>query len=115
MQGKPLPGGIITFQPVKVATGLPNRHAQGAINTDGTYSLSSFRPDDGAVPGDYVITIRAAQGLAPVDEYSKAAATAATGPQIPATYSDAEKTPLKATIPAAGSTAQQIDFDLKEK
>ena len=47
MNGKPLPGGIVSFVPVKVAAGLPNRPAQGGISADGTYSLSTFQPNDG--------------------------------------------------------------------
>ena len=114
LDGKPLSAGLITFQPVKIEASLPNRPAFGSIQSDGQYSLSTFRPDDGAVPGDYVVILHAAEGITPVDEFSKAAAATA-GPTIPAIYTNVEQSPLKATIPAAGSGAQQIDFDLKSK
>jgi hypothetical protein len=113
MGGKPLTGGIVSFQPVQIAAGLPNHISQGAIQADGQYTLSSFRPDDGAVPGEYTVTIQSVQAHEPFDQFSKAP-PAPSGPKIPAIYSSAESTTLKATVPTGGS-AQQIDFDLKEK
>src|SRR5262245_43428579 len=101
ISGKPLPAGIITFVPTNIATGLPNRTPQGASQADGASSLSTFRPDDGAVPGDYSVCIQAAQAPVPVDDYSKAPAAPA-GPKIPTIYSNADSTPLKASVPAAG-------------
>ena len=111
LNGKPLPGGVITFQPVTVAANLPHRLAQGSIGADGTYSLSTFEPGDGALPGEYVVMIRGIQPIAPVDEFSRS--TSETIPlAIPAIYSDAQRTPLKATVDAGGSS-QKIDLELK--
>ena len=55
-QGQPVPKGTITFQP---ATG---QAAVGEIQTDGTYSLSTFKQKDGAIPGAHKVTIVANTG-----------------------------------------------------
>jgi hypothetical protein len=113
MNGKPLPGGTVTLVPIKIAAGLPNRPAQGGIANDGTYTLSTFRPNDGAVPGDYAVMVRGIEAPPPIDEFTKPKQIVA-GPPIPAIYSDPEKTPLKVTI-ATSSAAQSADFDLNGK
>ena len=45
LDGKPLEFGAIMVQP----TAGPA--AQGKINSDGTFRLGTFKPDDGAIPG----------------------------------------------------------------
>lgn len=49
--GKPLQFGTVMFQP---PTGQP---AIGEIRPDGTFSLSTFRPNDGAVVGKHKVRI----------------------------------------------------------
>jgi hypothetical protein len=49
--GKPLEFGSVTFQP---PSGQP---ARGKIQSDGTFSLSTFRPGDGAVVGSHKVRI----------------------------------------------------------
>lgn len=50
-QGKPLEFGSVTFQPRQ---GQP---ARGEIQPDGTFSLSSYAPGDGAVIGTHKVRI----------------------------------------------------------
>ena len=47
-QGKPLTGGTIKFEPEGAG-----REAYGQIKPDGTYVLSTYKPDDGAVLGPH--------------------------------------------------------------
>ena len=114
-RSKPLSGGIISFHPVKIDASYPNRTPQGSIDASGHYSLSTFKLDDGAMPGDYVVTILNPPAPDPIDEYSKAAAAP---PQksvtIPAIYADQGRTPLKATVSGPPGGNQQIDFELKD-
>jgi hypothetical protein len=49
--GKPLEFGSIAFQPPR---GQP---AQGDIRSDGTFTLSTYRPNDGAVVGPHKVRI----------------------------------------------------------
>ncbi len=48
---QPLHFGIVMFQPTQ------GQIAQGIIQSDGTFSLSTFQPGDGAVPGTYNISV----------------------------------------------------------
>lgn len=49
--GQPLKFGSVTFQP---PTGQP---ARGEIQSDGTFSLSTYRPGDGAVVGRHKVRV----------------------------------------------------------
>jgi hypothetical protein len=51
--GKPVTGGKILFYPES------GRMALGEIGPDGTYSLTTFKPGDGALVGSHRITIEA--------------------------------------------------------
>jgi hypothetical protein len=53
LDGKPLPGGIVQFQP---ASGQP---ATGEIAPDGSFSLSRHAPSDGVLPGTYRVSVLA--------------------------------------------------------
>jgi len=52
-QGKPVTSGQVIFWP---ETG---RSARGKINPDGTYILTTFDSEDGAVLGNHIVTIEA--------------------------------------------------------
>ena len=49
--GRPLEFGSVTFQP---RSGQP---ARGVIQKDGSFSLSTYRPGDGAVVGEHQVRI----------------------------------------------------------
>jgi hypothetical protein len=57
--GKPVTMGRIMFQPEN------GRPATGAIQTDGTYRLTTFQKDDGAVLGRHRVTIEAFEAPSP--------------------------------------------------
>jgi hypothetical protein len=50
----------ITFQPTSVGT--DSKGASGSINPDGTFSLTTINPGDGAQPGDYVVNVNVFKG-----------------------------------------------------
>jgi hypothetical protein len=54
-KGQPVPKGTIAF----VTTAPNGRNATGAIGTDGSYTLQTEEPGDGALLGDYKVTISA--------------------------------------------------------
>ena len=54
--GKPMPYGYVLFQPEQ---GQP---AEGEIQSDGSFQLSSYGPKDGAVPGRHKISVRCFSG-----------------------------------------------------
>lgn len=56
--GGPCPrDGVIYFAPLEAAAGLPKRTGIGKFDTDGKFTVTSFRPGDGLIPGKYVIWI----------------------------------------------------------
>lgn len=57
--GKPLPYGVVMFQPAQ------GQLAQGEIQPDGTFSLSTFRLNDGAVVGTHRVSVMCHEGHNP--------------------------------------------------
>lgn len=57
--GKPLPYGAVMFQPDK---GQP---AVGDLTADGSFTLSSYGPNDGAVPGKHSVSVSCYEGHRP--------------------------------------------------
>ncbi len=51
--GHPPKPGSITFTPIKVAEGLPNRPGTADFGENGEFRVTSFRENDGLVPGTY--------------------------------------------------------------
>jgi hypothetical protein len=53
-QGAPPPvAGTISFVPISVQEGLPHRPGTAQFSTDGTFRVTSFKPNDGLLPGKY--------------------------------------------------------------
>ena len=72
--GKPLEKGSINFTAQGAAAG---RNASGMI-VDGNYSLTTFSPGDGALPGQYRVSIMSAEtDLSEAETVAKASGGAA--------------------------------------
>jgi hypothetical protein len=52
--GEPLGGGKVEFRPVAAPQPVV---ARGEIQPDGSFRLSTFRPNDGAVEGEHVVLV----------------------------------------------------------
>jgi hypothetical protein len=126
--GKPVEGAVVTFQ---LAEGKGN--AIGSTDAKGEYTLSTFVPADGAVPGQYRVAISKfttpppeKQGLTPgvitsgdlPADYAPpsekdGSAGASTGPKnlLPAKYANDQTSALRATVSESGPN--KFDFDLK--
>ena len=63
-QGKPVEGAQVTFHNTSEAGG---RSASGRTAADGTFSLTTFKTGDGAVPGNYIVTVSKVEGGASDD------------------------------------------------
>lgn len=104
-KGKPVPNGTVNFIP---GGGTNAKDAQGEIQPDGTYSLTSFRPGDGAIPGNYTVMIIAMQDQAnrlPEDR------SPLPPPIVPIKYTSLATSDLKATVEDKENT---INFELKD-
>lgn len=106
-QGEPLETGMVTFEPVKTDTNPPIRPAKGFLESDGTYRLSTFRTNDGAMPGEYVVLVHAFNEVSSVDALSPAPISI-----IPEKYNRSDTSSLTATIPANGNSSLEMNFDL---
>jgi hypothetical protein len=119
LKGEPLEKGRIDFQPVDPGSGRP---ATGTIQA-GRYSLTTLVPGDGALPGQYRVTVSAKEvdNTQVVDTITKkggggrqheiAKATQSGKALVPAKYSLADTSGLEATV---GEKSNTFDFDLKE-
>jgi hypothetical protein len=117
-RSQPLEIGRITFHPLDTA-GTP-RDATGTIR-DGYYRLSTIGGDDGALPGNYRVTIAAYSagptklqpivkgGAASPADVLKAARRAKS--QIPTKYTSPRRSPLTREVKAE---TNQLDFELED-
>jgi hypothetical protein len=120
LDGKPLAGAMVTFLPLNEKAG---RAGGGRSDSGGNFRLTTFKTDDGLLPGQYRVTVvmpdddpANVTGGNPMemDEKAKRAYFSKASPQarreaakhktkkaspIPAVYSDPLKTPLKETVP----------------
>ena len=86
--GDPVTGELATivFQPDAASANIPAKSASGTINPDGSFTLMTSEPGDGAHAGDYKVILKVwadyrGQKLA-----------------VPERYSDVSQTPLRATV-----------------
>ena len=123
-RSQPLEIGRITFHPLD-ATGTP-RDATGTVR-DGSYTLSTIGDDDGALPGNYRVTIAAYSAAPPklqsivkggaarpFDVMSKAAMMKAARQAknlIPSRYTSPRISPLTREVKAA---TNRLDFELED-
>jgi hypothetical protein len=113
--GQPVTTGRIMFQPEN------GRPAIGAIEPDGTYRLTTFQRDDGAVSGKHRVTIEAFEGPTVKNPTTfaeevggKGSLTPASGKFarrwiVPETYAQRDSSPLTAEVKPGTNT---IDFKL---
>jgi hypothetical protein len=115
--GQPVEKGTISFVP----TQADGRAASGEI-TNGSYSLTTATPNDGALPGSYKVTVVSKEmdtsklkevakgGQFHHDaDFAKAAKNAKSF--VPSRYSLADTSDLTTTVAAKSNT---LDFDLKD-
>lgn len=88
LKGQPTPGAIVTFHPVNAPTAAKTPF--GVVGLDGTFQLATERPNDGAEPGEYVVTVSWPKSSGGDNN---------DGPErIPARYLATTSTPLKVTV-----------------
>jgi hypothetical protein len=115
IDGRPVSGGIVMFHPGR------GRSAVGTTDAAGRYTLTTFRPGDGAILGRHTVTIDAREdtegpALRPMsaeEEFQKAEQLFPTHPRVrwvvPERYSVEATTPLEAIVEPTGN---RLDFPL---
>ena len=123
LDGKPLAGATVAFMPQAEDGHL----ARGLTDQDGKFQLSTFGTNDGAVRGEYKVTVikEGTSGPAPeagmknmesmfmkkTPDGKKAMMEARrkTPSIVPEVYGDATKTPLKETVPPSGTVRLELN------
>ncbi len=89
-------------------TGTERMTARGKIEKDGSFTLSTFQPGDGALPGDHQVIVQQmviAEGMAHHQH----------GRRVPGKYSDYAKSGLNALVKKQESNPIVIKLDSKAK
>jgi hypothetical protein len=123
LDGQPVDGAIVSFLPDEKG----GRAASGTTARDGSFRLTTYKQDDGALPGDYRVTVT----LIPADDEEEDGKTKEETPAreqgedgkdmmaamarmaaarqkalekspVPAIYRDAGRTPLRQIVPPSG-------------
>jgi hypothetical protein len=116
LDGQPLKRASVQFVPEDAG-----RDATAMTDSEGRFTLSTFEPRDGALPGKYkvvIVPLPAAQDPAKTMTPDEAmAAETARGqakpayPGFPEKYTRPDQTPLRQTVPATG----EVEIELQSK
>jgi len=116
-KGQPVEGATVTFQPKTTGRG-----AYARTDSNGVFTLNTFAESEGAVAGDYVVTVT--KHAPPANQLSneEARKLLEAGKQppvppppvslLPAKYADATQSGLTASVTADGEN--QFEFALTE-
>ena len=91
LKGQPIDQAEVMFNPI-----TKGRLASGVTDASGKFKLSTLKPDDGAMPGEYIVTLFE---YYPPDKPPKMPPPGQGLPsRFPPGYADPGKSPLKATV-----------------
>src|SRR5947209_3838508 len=120
LEGTPVAGATVLFMPDGQDEGRP---ATGFTSPDGTFRLTTFRPDDGALAGKYRVLVQKAEAAKDRSAAEQSALERAKAkreeevaqkkrkPSLPEAYAKFETTPLRCTVPVSVS----VTLDLHNK
>lgn len=106
--GKPLTKGTISFLPQSASDKERARPATGTIDSSGRYTLSTFAPGDGALPGKYLVAVVCNTSEPSPEEIAEKGATIES--LIPAGYNSPATSGLTATVNDVSE--EKLDFKL---
>ena len=119
LDGQPLKEASIQFVPQG-----SGRDATATTDANGKFTMSTYEPRDGALPGSYKVVITpfvaaetSPEGASSEDAMAAASAAAAKqnrkspGTQVPQSYTRLDQTPLVQAVPPKG----EIVIDIKSK
>ena len=102
-EGEPVTDATITFTPAA------GRTATGAIDGEGRFSLSTFRPNDGAVPGRHRVTFGSTAEV-PMPGTPEAKNHKSGKLPFPKRYGGLSTTDLEIDVPAGGLADLTIEL-----
>jgi hypothetical protein len=115
VDGQPAGGAVVVFNPA-ASPATMDRKPTAFTRPDGTFTIGTLKEDDGAAPGDYLVTVvwpgaapaakTAVKGMAGADERAVEG-----GDQLKGKYRDAPTSALKVTVRPGSNDLPP--FDLK--
>lgn len=78
--GQPPAHGRISFAPSETFGDLPNRPGMARFGADGKFTVTSFKPGDGLIPGRYRVTISCLSGLPDISQRDASASISYIAP-----------------------------------
>jgi hypothetical protein len=131
LDGKPLAGATVSFVPIDENKG---RSAGGKTDNDGNFELTTFTHGDGALPGEYKVTVDLPDTTVAEKFYQprpgepqdkgaimmmrrrpedrqklQAAQRKAPSSAVPAAYRNAKTTPLREVVPPGGKVLIELE------
>jgi hypothetical protein len=108
-KNEPVEGATVTFVPTGTA-----QAAIGQTDASGKFQLQTYQPGDGAVPGDYKVTVRKVEVAAQASEETNVFDTKPIEERslLPQRYGKAEKTDLTASVKEEAENG--FTFELKD-
>jgi hypothetical protein len=117
LDGTPIAGATVLFMPDGQDGGRP---ASGFASSDGTFRLTTYKPNDGALPGQYRVLIQKTEAAPDretaersVMEKAKAKREDSSAqknhkPALPEAYARFDTTPLRCTVPVTGTVTLDL-------
>jgi len=117
LEGTPVAGATVLFMPDGEDGCRP---ASGFTSSDGTFRLTTYKPDDGALPGNYRVLIQKTVAAKDPGAAARSALERAKAkieerslqkrrkPTLPVAYANFDTTPLRCSVPVTGA----VTFDL---
>jgi hypothetical protein len=102
LKGKPTEQAEVMFNPKS-----GGRFASGVTDASGKFILSTAKPNDGAMPGEYVVTL--AEYYPPEKPPALPRGGGLLPSRFPANYADPAKSPLTAKVERGGKNDFQFD------
>ena len=96
--------GMVIFAPKTPAQGYPRRGGQGMFDKDGKFEASTFEPNDGLIPGTYLVNLRCV-------EASSKDITQSTN-HVPEKYRRGDTSGFEIVVPADDSTPVIVELDV---
>lgn len=100
--GNPLTEGTVRFVPKGTEGGWP---AAGKVKSDGAFSMTTYKEDDGVIPGTYLVAIESSLDTD---------AGRVSRPVVPSKYVDESLSGLEVTVKAETNTLEPFQLDDKK-
>jgi hypothetical protein len=117
LEGTPVSGATVLFMPDGQDGGRP---ASGFTLSDGRFLLTTYKSNDGAMPGNYRVLIKKTEASKDPEEANRSALDRAKAKfeeessqklkksTLPEVYANFDTTPLRCTVPVSGVVTLEL-------